>query len=85
MCKLSRVATQYEPAGLDAVSSGTQVQTRNELQRDGVLVDRVESDFVSHQTVYNHLTNCLGAKLEAPRIPSLSSSATTPSLPATST
>ena len=50
----------------DDVSSGTRVQTRNELERDGVPIDRVESDFVSHQTVYNHLTDCLDASLETP-------------------
>ncbi|MDQ2052439.1 hypothetical protein RBH26_18395 [Natronolimnohabitans sp. A-GB9] len=50
----------------DDVSSGTRVQTRNELRRDGVEVDQVESDFVSHQTVYNHLTDCLETSLEKP-------------------
>ena len=50
----------------DDVSSGTRVQTRNELQRDGVPVEEVESDFVSHQTVYNHLTKCLETELEKP-------------------
>lgn len=48
------------------VSSGTRVQTRNELRRDGVSIDDVESNFVSHQTVYNHLTDCLEAELETP-------------------
>lgn len=50
----------------DDVTSGTRVQTRNELERDGVPVEAVESDFVSHQTVYNHLTKCLEASLETP-------------------
>lgn len=50
----------------DDVSSGTRVQTRNELQRDGVPVEQVESDFVSHQTVYNHLTDCLETSIETP-------------------
>ncbi|ELY49433.1 rod-determining factor RdfA [Natronorubrum sulfidifaciens] len=48
------------------VSSRTQVQTRTELERDGVPVEQVESDFVSHQTVYNHLTDCLETSLETP-------------------
>ncbi|MFP8954290.1 rod-determining factor RdfA [Natrialbaceae archaeon A-arb3/5] len=48
------------------VSSGTQVQTRKELERDSVPVEEVESNFVSHQTVYNHLTSCLEASLEPP-------------------
>ncbi|WP_121741486.1 rod-determining factor RdfA [Natronorubrum halophilum] len=50
----------------DDVSSGTQVQTRNELERDGVPIEQIESDFVSHQTVYNHLTDCLDTSLETP-------------------
>ncbi|WP_049926822.1 rod-determining factor RdfA [Halopiger goleimassiliensis] len=50
----------------DDVSSGTRVQTRKELERDGVPVEDIESDFVSHQTVYNHLTACLEASLESP-------------------
>lgn len=50
----------------DDVSSGARVQTRAELERDSVPVERVESDFVSHQTVYNHLTGCLGASIDEP-------------------
>ncbi|WP_290815070.1 rod-determining factor RdfA [Halovivax sp.] len=50
----------------DGVSSGTRVETRTNLERDGVPVERVESDFVSHQTVHNHLTGCLGASLAEP-------------------
>lgn len=50
----------------DDVSSGERVEIRSDLQRDGVPISQVESDFVSHQTVYNHLTDCLGAKLDSP-------------------
>ncbi|MFC6719296.1 rod-determining factor RdfA [Natrialbaceae archaeon GCM10025810] len=50
----------------DDVSSGERVQTRNELERESIPVDRLESDFVSHQTVYNHLTKCLELSLEQP-------------------
>ncbi|QRV16217.1 rod-determining factor RdfA [Haloterrigena salifodinae] len=64
--KEGEVENTYRLLTDDDVSSGTRVQTRNELQRDGVPIDRVESDFVSHQTVYKHLTDCLGAKLETP-------------------
>jgi hypothetical protein len=48
------------------VSSGTRVQVRNELQRDGIDVEQVKRDLVSHQTVYNHLTDCLGLSIESP-------------------
>lgn len=50
----------------DDVSSGTRVQTRTELERESVPVERIESDFVSHQTVYNHLTECLEASFDEP-------------------
>ena len=64
--KDGEVENTYRLLTDDDVSSGTRVQTRNELERDGVPIDRVESDFVSHQTVYNHLTDCLDASLETP-------------------
>jgi len=48
----------------DDVSSGTWVQTRNTLQRDGIPVKQVEFNFVPHQIVYNHLTKCLETKLD---------------------
>lgn len=41
----------------DDVSRGNRTQTELELEREGVDVDAVESDFVSHQTIYNYLTN----------------------------
>ncbi len=64
--KDGEVENTYRLLTDDEVSSGTRVQTRNELQRDGVPIDDVESNFVSHQTVYNHLTECLDASLETP-------------------
>lgn len=64
--KDGEVENTYRLLADDDVSSGTRVQTRNELERDGVPIGRVESDFVSHQTVYNHLTDCLETALEEP-------------------
>ncbi|GAB7021378.1 rod-determining factor RdfA [Halostagnicola sp. A-GB9-2] len=64
--KEGEIENTYRLLTDDDVSSGTQVQTRNELERDGVPVEEVESDFISHQTVYNHLTKCLEASLEEP-------------------
>lgn len=46
----------------DDVSSGT----RNELERDGTPIDRVESDFVSQQAVSDHRVDRLDASLEMP-------------------
>jgi len=64
--KEGEIENTYRLLTDDDVSSGTRVETRTELQHDGVPVDRVESDFVSHQTVYNHLTDCLDTTLDSP-------------------
>lgn len=64
--KEGEIENTYRLLTDDDVTSGTRVQTRNELERDGVPVEAVESDFVSHQTVYNHLTKCLETALETP-------------------
>lgn len=48
----------------DDVTSGTRVQARRRLESEGLDVDAVRSEFVSHQTVYNHLTDCLGVERE---------------------
>ncbi len=64
--KEGEVENTYRLLTDDDVSAGTRVQTRNELERDGVPIEQVESDFVSHQTVYNHLTKCLEATLKEP-------------------
>lgn len=36
-------------------------RARRRLEREGVDADAVTDDFVSHQTMYRHLTNCLEA------------------------
>lgn len=41
------------------VSSGMRTAKRNQLERDGVDVDSVESDFVTHQAVYAYLRQVL--------------------------
>ncbi len=66
LLKEGEVENTYRLLTDDDVSSGERVQVRNELERDGVDIEQVESDFVSHQTVYNHLTTCLEAQLETP-------------------
>lgn len=64
--KEGEVENTYRLLTSDDVTSGTRIETRNELERDGVPVEAIESDFVSHQTVYNHLTTCLDASVETP-------------------
>lgn len=48
----------------DDVTSGMRVQARRRLENDGLDVDDLTSDFVSHQTIHNHLTGCLGVERE---------------------
>lgn len=45
----------------DDVSAGMRQQARRELERAGVDVDALESDFVSHQSIYTYLTDHRGA------------------------
>ena len=46
----------------DDVSSGMRTRTRQRLKRNGIDVEGVERDFVSHPTIGNHLSNCLGVE-----------------------
>jgi hypothetical protein len=48
----------------DDVSAGVRTQQRNRLERDGVDVDELETDFVTHQAVYTYLTKGLGISKE---------------------
>ncbi|MXR51925.1 hypothetical protein GRX03_09970 [Halovenus sp. WSH3] len=50
----------------DDVTSGDRIEARRELQREGVDTDTLDEQFVSHQTVYTHLTDCLDASLSTP-------------------
>ena len=43
----------------DEVSSGRQAELRSRLGRSGIDIETVENDFVSHQTVRDHLKECL--------------------------
>lgn len=50
----------------DDVTSGMRTQTRDQLEQHSVSVDEVESDFISHQTIYRHLTGCRGVERTEP-------------------
>ena len=50
----------------EAVSSGDRIETRREVQQRGVSVDTLDEQFVSHQTIHTHLTECLEATLSEP-------------------
>lgn len=43
----------------DDVTEGVKVNVRRALKRGNVEIEAIESAFVSHQTIYNHLTDCL--------------------------
>jgi hypothetical protein len=49
----------------DDVSPGMRTEVRRQLERDGVDLDQVESDFVSHQAVHTYLREHRGAELES--------------------
>jgi hypothetical protein len=48
----------------DDVSAGVRTQQRNRLQRDGLDVESLESDFVTHQAVHTYLTEALDVSKE---------------------
>ncbi|WP_122088429.1 rod-determining factor RdfA [Halalkalicoccus subterraneus] len=50
------VENRYRLLTDDDVSAGMREQTRRELDRAGVPIEEVESDFVSHQSIYTYLT-----------------------------
>ena len=50
----------------DDVSPGVRAEARGRLRDKGVDVEALEGRFVSHQTVYRHLTNCLGVRYDLP-------------------
>lgn len=64
--KDGEVENTYRLLTDDDVSSGMRTETRRELELDGVPIETVEQDFVSHQTIYNHLTDCLDASMVTP-------------------
>lgn len=49
----------------DTVDAGSRTRARERLRQDGVPVEDVEDQFVSHQTMYRHLTDCLETEHES--------------------
>lgn len=58
------VESAYRILTDDDVSRSDEVRKRRELERAGVDVDGVLSDFVTHQAVHTYLTNVRGAELD---------------------
>jgi hypothetical protein len=46
----------------DDVSAGVRTQTRKQLKREGIDVERVKQDFVSHQAIHTYLTKYRGVR-----------------------
>lgn len=55
------VETRHRLLTDDDVSAGMREQARRELEREGIDVEDLESDFVSHQSIYTYLTDHRGA------------------------
>jgi hypothetical protein len=49
----------------ESVSRSDRIRAVNRLEREGVDIEAVEDDFVSHQTIYRHLRQCLQAERES--------------------
>lgn len=52
----SEVETTYEVLTDDGASGADQTKIRRDLNRDGVDIEQLERDFVTHQAVYTYLT-----------------------------
>lgn len=57
-----RTENLYELLTDDDRLEADYMQARSSLEGGGIDVGRLESRFISHQTVYRHLQNCLGAE-----------------------
>ncbi|WP_101298350.1 rod-determining factor RdfA [Halegenticoccus soli] len=57
----SDVETVYRLLTDDGVSAGRRIETERRLAREGIDVEALRKDFVSHQTIHSHLRGCLGA------------------------
>lgn len=55
------VENRYRLLTDEEVSAGMAEQARRDLDRAGVPIEEVETDFVSHQTIYTYLTEHRGA------------------------
>lgn len=55
----AEIDTIYDQIQGTDVSEATMIEKRRQLERDGVDVETLSKHFVSHQTMYRHLTGCL--------------------------
>ena len=57
----SDVDSIYRVLMADQVSSGDTIRKERELKKEGVDIDRIRSDFVTHQAIHTYLTKHRGA------------------------
>lgn len=62
------VESAYRLLTDDDASSGARVELRNELEWNGIDVEAVESDFVSHQAIHTYLRKVRDARREEPDV-----------------
>ncbi|WP_251329846.1 rod-determining factor RdfA [Haloplanus pelagicus] len=60
------VANLYRLLTGDDVSSGMRMEARTRLERNGIDVDELESDFVTYQAIRSYLTSYRDAEYERP-------------------
>lgn len=60
----SDVETTYRLLTGDDVSRGDEIRVRKELERDGIDVEQLEQDFVTHQAIHTYLTKGRGVTRE---------------------
>lgn len=58
------ISNLYEVLTDDDVDAGSRTQARERLRQNGIDVEDLEDCFVSHQTVYRHLVDCLDVSTE---------------------
>jgi len=62
----TEVASKYEALTDDEVSAGMRTEVERELERSGVDIDTLRSEFVTHQAIHTYLTDYRDAELSRP-------------------
>jgi hypothetical protein len=59
---VGEVESKYDVLTSDKYTAGEKTEVKNHLLSKGVDVEKVQEDFISHQSVANHFYNCLDKK-----------------------
>lgn len=49
----------------DSVSRGVRIETKNSLEREGISIEELEKDFVTHQAIHTYLTKHRGVEYKS--------------------